>query len=133
MRRLTLIEDRPAEAPPGWEIYNAPRPLPGHTHWQGDYRHGIFFVAINPDDGEYSAQMRRQCANLDAYQVECITEEEARARCFAYYLEKYGDKKTFGPDPETKIREMVAAATHRQLYSTLQAIDQEKEKEAQTV
>ena len=34
----------------GYTVYNAPRPLLGHEHWQGDFRHGIFYAAVAPDD-----------------------------------------------------------------------------------
>lgn len=133
MRTLTLIEDRPAQAPAGWEVYNAPRPLAGHTHWQGEFRHGIFYTAINPEDGRYSEVLRQRTADLDGYRVEYITEKDARARCLAYYLEKYTGR-TFGNTPEEraqKIESMVADAGTHQLARTLAAINEAAEKAAE--
>lgn len=34
--------------PATWLVYNAPRPLVGHVTWQGEFRNGIFYAAVDP-------------------------------------------------------------------------------------
>ncbi len=35
-----------------WDVYNAPRPIPGEITFQGEFRHGIFYAAGPP--GKYA-------------------------------------------------------------------------------
>jgi len=54
MDKVLFIEgyhkaERPADIPETWTIYNASRPLFGHAHWRGDFRHGVFFAAVMPE------------------------------------------------------------------------------------
>jgi len=63
---LTLIGERPTQAPEGWLIFNAPRPLYGQLEWQGDFKHGLFYVAVDPAD-EFSAGFIFENLRNDAY------------------------------------------------------------------
>ena len=65
---------RPYQAPEGWTIWNAPRPLYGSVEWQGDFLHGIFYVAIAPDE-QRSAWMIAENASLDGWVIEFIDDD----------------------------------------------------------
>lgn len=69
-----LIEPRPANVPEGWPIFNAPRPLVGDISWQSEFRHGVFFVAIDPG-GENAKYCVKRNSELDAWLCEYVTEE----------------------------------------------------------
>ncbi len=51
-------EPRPDNVPPGWIVFNAPRPILGSHHprtderleWSGDFLSGRFWTATRPDD-----------------------------------------------------------------------------------
>jgi len=78
--------ERPAEAPDGWIVYNAPRPIWGHTKWQGDFVTGVFYAAVDPemdDADEMVAHNQLQ----HAAELTFISEEEWRRR-----VEEYGRK-----------------------------------------
>ena len=62
----------------GWTVYNAPRPLLGHELWQGEFRHGIFYAAVAPDDldefGDAPTFHKRNQEN-DGHTCEIISKE----------------------------------------------------------
>lgn len=67
-----------------WPIYNAPRPLYGTATWVGDFVSGIFYAAIDPQDG-FGHDMEDQNLALDARQLEYLTEDEAVAMARQHY------------------------------------------------
>lgn len=58
----------------GWQVVNAPRPLPGAAWWDGPFLHGIFYAAGDPK--EYD----QQWTALDAWPVIQISNEEIAER-----------------------------------------------------
>jgi hypothetical protein len=83
---------RPTEAAPGWEIYNAPRPLWGTRIWQGDFISGVFYAAIDPNDPE-ADRFRENNKNLDAVKLEFVTRASVVAEMVQYYNEKYSPER----------------------------------------
>lgn len=79
-----VIGQRPADLPESWLIFNAPRPLWGHRSWEGDFFHGRFYAAIDPQ-GEDAAEMIRDNNESDAWTIEYVSEEQAVAESLAYY------------------------------------------------
>lgn len=55
---------------PGWEVVNAPRPLPGNLLWQGKFRHGIYYAA------GLRSEFGSVWDSLDAWPCRLITNEE---------------------------------------------------------
>lgn len=66
---MPLLESFPLQCPAGWIVFNAPRPLFGTECWQGQFRHGVFYAAINPSD-PYAQQWIRENAYLDGWVCE---------------------------------------------------------------
>ncbi len=83
MRDETLVRyeigERPSEAPEGWTVWNAPRPLYGEIVWHGDFVKGCFYAATNPDAAEYMDVRGQEIRNrdLDACQIEWVTRDKA--------------------------------------------------------
>ena len=90
MKTLRIIGSRPEQAPEEWEIHNAPRPIYGTVLWQGDFRHGIFYVAIDPND-ERAPFMVKENADLHAYRLEYVSKEAAIAEVEAEMKAEYPD------------------------------------------
>jgi len=86
LQTFTHIAERPQDVPAGWTIWNAPRPIYGHQEWQGEFVHGIFYVAVDPD-GDFADKFIERNISLDAWQIEYITEAEAVNRIKAKYPE----------------------------------------------
>lgn len=63
----------PPHIPTSQLIFNAPRPLYGET-WQGDFRHGIFYAAVDPytPDGLRHAELNHA---LDGWIIEYISKD----------------------------------------------------------
>lgn len=76
MKKLHVIEKR-LNVPGDWIIINAPRPIPGDIQWQGDFRHGIFYAALNPDDPNFASNYT-EAEDLDAWELRYYTINEAR-------------------------------------------------------
>jgi len=64
----------------GWEVMNAPRPIPGQIVWQGTFRHGIFYAAGSKEE------FGRLWHYLDAYPCKLISNEEIIERAKAFCL-----------------------------------------------
>ena len=77
MRKLHIIDQRPMNIPENWTILNAPRPIPGNMTWQGDFRHGIFYSAMNPDTQFFNSDFE-QAKELDAWEIVYYSIGEAR-------------------------------------------------------
>lgn len=102
---------RPTEAAPGWEIYNAPRPLFGTRVWQGDFISGVFYAAVDPNDPDAN-RFRENNKNLDATLLEFVTRQSVIDEMVQYYHDKYpADKveKIFTEHPldDMKTQEML--------------------------
>ncbi len=80
---IEIRQDRPADIPDGWRVFNAPRPLYGQMDWQGDFLSGIFYVAVDPAS-EISAGFIERNRQLDARELVYISQEEFDARVDAY-------------------------------------------------
>jgi len=81
-------DPRPADIPENWEIYNAARPLCGHKHWQGKFRHGVFFVAIDPTD-KFADGFRKRTIDLDGHLCKWVARDEVET-WGRRYCKKYG-------------------------------------------
>jgi len=82
MKAIVSLEDeRLQDVPEGWIIMNAPRPLIGDKEWQGDFRHGVFYAAIDPNNDEPpGAEWRiQQNKDLDGWVLKCVSQEEVNA------------------------------------------------------
>ncbi len=81
---------RSPQAPDGWLVFNAPRPLygslPSHV-WEGNFIFGIFCAAVDPQ-GEFAALWVKQNIQLHATLLNFITRDQvmgwAREFCSAY-------------------------------------------------
>ena len=85
---VKVIGTRPDHIPEGWPIYNAPRPLYGEPTWTGDFIHGIFYAAVDPAD-DYGARFIQCNTNLDAWQLEWVSEEEAVVEAMQRLTDEY--------------------------------------------
>lgn len=89
-----IREENPLKkVPEGWIVYNAPRPLMGHEGWSGEFVHGIFYAAVNPE-GEYAEVYVKRNQELDGHIVRWVTKGEvlewARRK-----FEDYGIREEF--------------------------------------
>lgn len=84
MKTIIRIGNRPTEAPEGWPIHNAPRPLYGQKVWQGDFVHGVFYAAVDPAD-EYSPGFIKGNEQNDAYELVYMSKEQAMNEALEYY------------------------------------------------
>jgi hypothetical protein len=73
-------------------IFNAPRPLWGTREWEGDFLHGIFYVAVDPTDAR-AEMMIKQNAELDGWLCEYVTMEQVRAWAAQIAAERGYDRK----------------------------------------
>lgn len=85
---LPVIGKRPDDVPEAWLIFNAPRPLLGHKEWQGEFEHGIFYVAVNPDEYGAAGFIERNRSS-DGWLVKYWTKEEAIVAAKEVLIKKY--------------------------------------------
>lgn len=112
MNKAIIVGDRPAtvlgwhawmhhrsnvELPAAWLVFNAPRPIPGDLEWEGDFRHGIHYAALDPakaeggdGDRRHHAWQLAQIKSLDGWLVEWKTVGQMREELNAFYLAEYG-------------------------------------------
>lgn len=96
---------RPSDVPAEWVIFNAPRPLYGDMEWRGDFLHGVFYVAVNPDD-RYAEERIKRNLELDAWVVHYHDRSEARAWAAEHYaVELAAGEFTLEDYDESDIRE----------------------------
>lgn len=89
-----VIGIRPVEAPEGWTIFNAPRPLFGSLHpvtedavtWTGDFATGRLYAAVSPTD-ELRHKWLQQNKRLAAVVLHYISEDEAKQMARTYIAE----------------------------------------------
>lgn len=68
-----IREENPLEkVPEGWIVYNAPRPLMGHEGWSGEFVHGIFYAAVNPESKDADFYNKHNQA-VDGHIVKWVT------------------------------------------------------------
>ena len=90
-RKLTLIQElqpRPEQAPEGWEVWNAPRPMMGTVHFTGEFFHGIWYGAIDPADS-VGDRFRKANHRDDGWILEWISLGQATAQIRAIYAVRY--------------------------------------------
>jgi hypothetical protein len=73
-----------------FELYNAARPFPAHERYNGEFRHGVFYGVIYPDQ-EYANEYRKRAIELDAHKFEFVTREQVLETMQAYYDEHYSN------------------------------------------
>jgi len=78
--------------PDSWLIFNAPRPLLGHQEWQGDFRHGVFYAAINPEDTGSYRMIKYNC-EMDGWFCEFWSKSQAIEKIKDVYYKLYPTKK----------------------------------------
>jgi len=87
-KKLYIIGRRPENIPDNWIVFNAPRPMLGDKDWCGDFHHGIFYAAVDPDGYIPKKWMQKNC-DLDGWVVEYVSEEAAIQMVKNYYLNTY--------------------------------------------
>jgi len=96
VKTVVTVASRPQDIPADWIIMNAPRPLVGDASWEGDFRHGIFYVAIDPNNDEPPGVEWRMKTNkgLDAWVVIYVFKELMRStvRQSIVDMKYYSDK-----------------------------------------
>ena len=95
------ISERPVQAPEGWRIFNAPRPICGtvvceNGQWQGKtwigpFVSGIIYAAVNPSDPDAAAWIATN-RDMDACELVYITEQQAYDVGLAYYQTNFPDE-----------------------------------------
>lgn len=60
------------EIPTNWIIFNALTPIWGHKTWRGDFIHGSFYAAINPNENQ-AEYMINENISFGAWVIEYIT------------------------------------------------------------
>jgi hypothetical protein len=71
---LRVLGERPSTIPAGWEVWNAPRPLFGSLCWEGEFRRGVHYAAIDPAD-EWATRWARRNEQLDGWRLEWLPRE----------------------------------------------------------
>lgn len=115
IKKLTLIQElepRPTQAPEGWEVWNAPRPMRGTLNFVEDFRHGIFYGAIDPAD-TVGDRFREANHRDDGWILEWISLAEATMQVRAIYTERYPKMAGNG-----KIEDMMRNATPEDIGRT---------------
>ena len=85
-------KERPADlsrVPEDWAIYNAHRELMGTKTWQGPFRNGIFYAAIDPQDPKAEDWLRGTLRNAGR-RVVFVLHETVEA-----WLEGYCERNGF--------------------------------------
>ena len=83
VQTVEVRQARPEQAPDGWLVFNAPRPIYGHREWIGDFITGVFYVAVDPDAPEATHYIMRN-GQLDAKLLHYVTQKEWDERVDAY-------------------------------------------------
>lgn len=101
--KILYVGDRPAEAPPGWYVFVASRPLIGTWRedapelegyenvkmfvWEGEWAQGRHYAAISPTDYSLVARLKDNLA-LDGRLIDWISVEEYKKNLVAWAKEK---------------------------------------------
>lgn len=95
-----VLADRPAQAPGGWIIFAATRPLDGTTtweNWDGPSFHGRYYAAIDPHDPR-AAEMIDFNAEYDGWILEFVTMEQVHT-----WAEREADEDGFSREDLAKV------------------------------
>lgn len=79
------------EIPADWTVWNAARPLYGHEQWTGEFRHGLFYAAIDPC-GESHQYFTVRNHELDGWICQWVTQEEVFQTVRSYYETRFPDQ-----------------------------------------
>ncbi len=82
------VNQAPLNVPPNWIVFNAPRPLYGDREWQGDFLHGRFYAAVDPN-GDKAEWCIKENKSLDAWVYQFVDAETMRAMVRQYYIDGY--------------------------------------------
>lgn len=97
MKTFKCFDPRPADIPPGWLIFNAPRPLAGHRTGTGDFRHGIHYAAVDPTAPDAEQMKRRNTAD-DGWLVGYVTQANVDAWAVEFARENGYDLSDSTPE-----------------------------------
>lgn len=86
-KRPKTSQDGLIKIPENWDIFNAPRPLPGTICWQGEFVHGRWYCAVDPSD-EFLKRSLEAINCLDGWRVIYDCEDQYQ-RWKADKLKKY--------------------------------------------
>ncbi len=94
---IQRLLEKPVAIPPGWLIFNAPRPLSGtltadgQMVWVGEFRHGIYYAAVNPAPEDCGPALIKLNVELDGWLCQYVTEPDiedwGRAYCAEYGID----------------------------------------------
>lgn len=79
-----IIGAPPDQAPTRWLVFNAPRPLLGDRNWKGPFKHGIFYVAIDPMS-EDANDMVAENSESSGWMCQYVAEENVMAWAREYF------------------------------------------------
>jgi len=83
MEKIYIVGPRPKEAPEGWTVWNAPRPLYGAKTWTGEFITGRLYAAQDPGDPDPTLDYEtviEENRRLDARELVYISVAEFRRR-----------------------------------------------------
>lgn len=96
--RKVVNFSRPPQAPDGWEIYNAPRPLYGSDYagigrvtWQGEFIDGVFYAAVNPGDPD-AEKWRKENESLAAVRLEFVDRQDVIDEMVEHYRKNFPNR-----------------------------------------
>ena len=88
IRAILIASERPSEAPASSLIFNAPRPIYGHKEWDGDFIHGRFYTAVDPN-GDRADWMIEENRSLDAWILEYRSKEQVVDIAKRWFADEY--------------------------------------------
>lgn len=106
--------ERPQHIPNDWTIYNAPRPLYGNECWEGDFVHGRFYAAVEPQSKYH--QLNQE---LDGWPCVWISKEEV-VEWFSERLTERGISKAVADYPYEDVARMYYYAKQKEAAEAVQ-------------
>jgi len=121
---ILVFGERPTEAPEGYQIWNAPRPLFGSptepggpaATWEGDFLSGIFYAAVDVEGDDLAESWIQQNRKLDGVIVEYASTRIAHRLLEAIYRNRFADR----PDILERILSMIQTMPEAQVQSEVQ-------------
>ncbi len=117
-KQVKVIGTRPSHIPPGWPVYNAPRPLYGEPTWTGDFIHGIFYATVDPLY-EYSSGLITRNADADAWELIWVSEEQAVIEAMQRMTDEYPNEAAEIDPMDPEHREWLVASWRERQRSQL--------------
>jgi hypothetical protein len=96
--QINIFAPRPADIEASWIIFNAPRPIYGHKDWKGEFKEGVFYAAVNPNDGAYSEMYIKENLLLHAVICNYVTETDIQNWILAFCKAEGVDANDFDAD-----------------------------------